>query len=620
MRNEENLANYHKQRNIATSIKRKSKQNYEMKIVEGIKTDKKQFYKYVRNKTKSQTGVGTVLDIKGNFTTSDKETADSLNKAFQSVFVHEENLAIESDIMLNKDDKIDNTDTFLEISDEEIIKSFSSLEEGKASGPDEISVSILKNCQDSLLLPIKLIYNKSFREGRVPALWKCANVTPIYKKGSKSDCLNYRPVSLTCILCKLLERIIKERMITQLMENKWFNVTQHGFSKNKSTVSNLIDFYDAVSEEMDRGNPVDIFYFDFAKAFDTVPHSKLLIKLKNLNLDEKIVKWIQDYLHDRVQRVIIRGVQSEWLEVYSGVPQGSVIGPILFLIYINDIHDEIESKLNIFADDTKMMNRVGDEEGRSEVERDLKRLEQWCEKNGMKLNLEKCCVMHCGKNNMKKNYKMFDKLLRKTECEKDLGILVNPDMKFKEQAFAASKKANKVLGMIRRNFESMNREMFQILYSTLVRPHLEYAATIWSPYLKSQKDTIDKVQQRATKLIPNLRKKEYKDRLKELNLMSTEVRRKRGDMITTFKILKGKVDLGRSIFQVNTESRTRGHNLKLVINRARTDYRKYFFTNRVCKDWNDLGKEVIESSSVEIFKKAYDHRQDSKRRGGPQSL
>ena len=101
-------------------------------------------------------------------------------------------------------------------------------------------------------------------------------------------------------------------MITQLMENKWFNVTQHGFSKNKSTVSNLIDFYDAVSEEMDRGNPVDIFYFDFAKAFDTVPHSKLLIKLKNLNLDEKIVKWIQDYLHDRVQRVIIRGVQSEW--------------------------------------------------------------------------------------------------------------------------------------------------------------------------------------------------------------------------------------------------------------------------------------------------------------------
>ena len=136
--------------------------------------------------------------------------------------------------MLNKDDKIDIIDTFSDMSYEEIIKLFSSLEEGKASGPDEISVSILKNCQDSLLLPIKLIYNKSFREGRVPALWKCANITPIYKKGSKSDCLNYRPLLLTCILCKLLERIIKERMITQLMENKWFNVAQHGFSKNKS--------------------------------------------------------------------------------------------------------------------------------------------------------------------------------------------------------------------------------------------------------------------------------------------------------------------------------------------------------------------------------------------------
>ena len=138
-------------------------------------------------------------------------------------------------------------------------------------------------------------------------------------------------------------------------------------------------------------------------------------------------------------------------------------------------------------------------------------------------------------------------------------------MKFKEQAFAASKKANRVLGMIRRNFESMNMEIFQILYSTQVRPHLEYSATIWSPYHKSQKDTIDKVQQKATKLIPNLRKKKYNDRLKKLDLMSTEVRRKRENIITTFMILKGKFDLGRSIFQVNTENRTRGHNLKLVI-------------------------------------------------------
>ena len=173
-----------------------------------------------------------------------------------------------------------------------------------------------------------LIYYKSFREGRVPALWKCANVTPIYKKGSKSDCLNYRPVSLTCNLCKLLERIIKERMITQLMENKWFNMAQNGFSKNKSTVSNLIDFYDAVSEEMDHENPVDIFYIDFAKAFDTVPHSKLMIKPKNLNQDEKIVKWIQGYLHTKSDDSwckirIIRSLQwritgfSDWAHTLS---------------------------------------------------------------------------------------------------------------------------------------------------------------------------------------------------------------------------------------------------------------------------------------------------------------
>ena len=192
-----------------------------------------------------------------------------------------------------------------------------------------------------------------------------------------------------------------------------------------------------------------------------------MIKLKSLHIDNRIVNWIEDYLKNRVQRVQIRGEKSDWLNVFSGVPQGSVIGPILFLIYINDIQEGIESKISIFADDTKLRHRVGNEEEVSVLKRDLKRLEGWSDRNGMHFNVEKCSVMHCGFQNKKNNYEIYGNILRKTICEKDLGILVNPDMKFKDQVSAASKKVNKILGMINRNFDCMNKEMFQILYEML---------------------------------------------------------------------------------------------------------------------------------------------------------
>ena len=199
--------------------------------------------------------------------------------------------------------------------------------------------------------------------------------------------------------------------------------------------------------------------------------------------------------------------------------------------------------------------------------------------------------------------------------KKDLGILVNPDMKFKDQVSAASKKANKILGMIKRNFKCMNQEMLQILYGTLVRPHLEYAVTVWSPYQQEQKNILEKVQRRATKMISNWKNLSYEERLSKLDLMTTEERRRRGDMITTYKILQGNIDLGRSILEINTDSRTRGHNKKLIIKGTRKEYRRNFFTRRVQKEWNNLGQRVIESGTVSTFKKAYDQEKRTTQRG-----
>jgi ribonucleases P/MRP protein subunit RPP40 len=337
--------------------------------------------------------------------------------------------------------------------------------------------------------------------------------------------------------------------------------------------------------------------------------------MKSLEINEKIVSWTLNYLSKRKQRVIVRGVKSDWLEIYSGVPQGSVIGPLLFLIHINDINHGIASKMSIFADDNKIMSIVNTEEDIRVLKNDLNKLEDWCIANDMRFNSDKCSVMHCGKNNIRSDYSIFNQVLRKTDSEKDLGVVINSDMKFKDQVTAQAKKANRVLGMIKRNFECRDKEVFKILYSTLVRPHLETSIQVWSPTLISSKYKLEQIQRRATKLVKEIKSKPYQDRLSELNLMSTETRRRRGDMILTYKMLHHKIVAHSSSLQLLMNSITRGHDMRLKKVSSRLEIRKNYFYNRIVKDWNDLRQETVHSSSVDSFKQAYD-RQQSSRRGG----
>jgi len=221
---------------------------------------------------------------------------------------------------------------------------------------------------------------------------------------------------------------------------------------------------------------------------------------------------------------LVRGIQ--WCS--TGIRYLTIV---LLDIYINDIQYGIKRSLSIFADDTKTMQTVDTIEGTASIDSDLERIEEWSIKNGMKFNVDKCCVMHCGRKNPERNYELYGTKLRKTTSEKDLGVIINCDMKFKDQVAAAAKKANRTLGMIKRNFECMKKDMFEVLYSTLVRPHLEHAVAVWSPYQVGQKEKLERVQRRATKMVKELRSLEYNERLNnerlnKLNLMSTEDRRK----------------------------------------------------------------------------------------------
>ena len=241
------------------------------------------------------------------------------------------------------------------------------------------------------------MFNLSLEEGIVPLEWKESNIIPLFKKGSRNKSENYRPVSLTSVICKLLERLIKDHLVDFLVKNKLINPSQYGFLKARSCLTNMLCFLEDVTTWVDEGSPVDIIYLDFKKAFDKVPHQRLLLKLKAHGIG--MINWIEKWLIDRRQRVVVDGEVSNWKSVLSGVPQGSVLGPILFLIYINDLDDDITSKMLKFADDTKVFRKIKSDADRQHLQDDLNKLIEWSEKCQMLFNFGKCKCLHTGHGN-----------------------------------------------------------------------------------------------------------------------------------------------------------------------------------------------------------------------------
>ena len=225
------------------------------------------------------------------------------------------------------------------------------MKDNKSPGMDGIPPKLLLEIVEEISTPLATVFNLSLEEGIVPLEWKEANIIPLFKKGSRNKSENYRPVSLTSVICKLLERLIKDHLVDFLVKNKLINPSQHGFLKATSCLTNMLCFLEDVTKRL------DIIYLDFKKAFDKVPHQRLL-KLKAHGIGNGMINWIEKWLIDRRQRVVVDGEVSNWKAVLSGVPQGSVLGPILFLIYINDLDDDITSKVLKFADDTKVFRKI----------------------------------------------------------------------------------------------------------------------------------------------------------------------------------------------------------------------------------------------------------------------
>ena len=258
-------------------------------------------------------------------------------------------------------------------------------------------------------------------------------------------------IVLSELCLKLLETIIRDRIMDFLIKHKLINPSQHGFLKVRSCLTNLLCFLEEITKWVDDGSPVDLIYLDFQKAFDKVPHQRVILKLKSHGMGNSIVNWIEQWLTDRRQRVVADREVSSWKSILSGVPQGSVLGPILFLVFINDLEDGVTGKILKFSDYTKLFTKTKEFGDKQKLQNYIDKLVKWSEKWQMLFNFGKCKYLHTGPGNTGVNYEMGGTILSKTVKEKDLGITMNANMKVSEQCRIAASKGNQVLGMIRRN-------------------------------------------------------------------------------------------------------------------------------------------------------------------------
>jgi len=605
-RTQENYNAYAKIRNQVKKASRNATKFREQKIAKAAKNNPKRFYQYVASKTKPKESVSTLLRDDGSLAQNDEDKAEVLNAFFASVFTNENDDVIPE---FTCDKPVDFLSSVV-VTVPEMEKALKKLNISKSPGPDRIHPRVLKELHVELALPLTILFNKSMSEGVVRV---CVCVHTGYQQISLATNILLMATllhSLTSVVCKVFEGFVRDALNKHLLVNDLLSSSQFGFTSGRSCITQLLTTVNDWMIDIEDGKPVDAIYLDLRKAFDTVPHKRLINKLKGYGITGSLLNWVKDFLSNRSQFVKINNASSSNTDVSSGVPQGSVVGPTLFIYFINDMPDVVDCMVRVFADDTKAYTSVESDSKRQMLQDSLDKLVEWTDTWLLHFNSTKCKVIHMGKNNPNFEYFMKDdvtvNLLESVKAERDLGVIVDEDLHFEDHINEIVKRANRISGLLIRTITYKDKCIMVPLFKALVRPILEYGNAVWCPKLRKHINEIENVQRRFTKCIIGQKDLTYEERLKWLGLPSLEFRRLRGDMIEVFKILHHIYDpkTTQNLLHKADSSLTvtRGHDLRLTKKSVKSSRFQQFFTNRVINTWNSLPQEAVSVDSVNAFK------------------
>ena len=500
-----------------------------------------------------------------------------------------------------------------EITSLHVNKAIAKLKNSVSNTPDNIPSIYIKQTSSSLSEPLTRLFNQSLKLGKLPILWKQARVTPIPKnKGTKSDPANLRPISLTSAPCRLLESINHEFLVTHLLENNIISSAQYGFLKNRSTLSQHLTLLDKITNNYENNIISHVIYLDFAKAFDSVCHSKLINVLHQLQISNTLLSWITNYLSDRTQQTVVDGWLSDPCSIMSGVPQGSVLGPLLFILYLEDLIKLLQHYSGVhifaFADDLKLLSSDP-----TQLQQALNIVERWSTTWQINLQLKKCeHITFCHKNQQSNNHQFFinNTPIPQKNNVRDLGIILNNNLKWDPYINSIYSNSINLVYVIIKSFKSRNFKFYVNQYNLFIRPKLEYNVNIWTPALKGDIKKVESIQATFTRLLCkklNFKYNNYPHRCEILKLETLEIRRIKYDLITFYKILNNLIHLDfNNFFKFNTNIaryNLRRHELTIANPKlSKTSVRRNFYSVRIVNVWNSLPQQIVTSPSLEIFK------------------
>ena len=582
-----------------------SKQHAENRAINAIKRNSKYFYTYAKKFSKTSTRIGPLKDKQNNWIHKSSEIAELLSNQFKSVFSIPDTPCPTKETLFNSEADLCDID----FTASDFIAAINELSATAGSGPDGLPSILIKKCKNSFARCLLALWQKCYDLEMTPQAHKDTQIIPKFKDGLKSIPVNFRPIALTSHLIKLFEKVVRTKISSYLETQGLYNDNQHGFRKGRSCLSQLLNYFDQINEQLEKGMGVDTIYLDFSKAFDRVDTETLLRKLSSLGIGGKLGRWIHSFLTNRTQEVIVNKTKSNKAEVKSGVPQGSVLGPLLFVIMISDIDNNVlHSKVLCFADDSRAYRGISNPSDTTKLQTDLNSIYAWANSNRMQFNNDKFEVIrYRHRNSISEPHTYTTQAgepITEKEHVRDLGIIMSNDCSFKRHIQKVTKTVRNLAAWILRTFTTRDNTTMLTTWKTLVLPRHDYCCILWSPYLAGQINELESIQWSFLRKCKNTNTN-YWEALKKHHLYSLQRRRERYTMIYAYKIIHNQVPQTGLI--LNPSERL-GLLLKITTTRHTNTPRYNAFNMAAPRLWNTLPSSVrdLPFTSVDSFKRQLD--------------